>query len=359
MKKLANASDDELEQVVRTEVVPYLNDLLSYPPGTTAAELAGKLKDRELAGCLEQVEASSYMPGGSSNNRELKAKMLKQLKKVTVLVLMLSLSFNAFAADDKKDAKETKQPATPVVEKEKKAGLDSGKIETTAQALTAYDSGDFRRAADYFRGLINPMEPSASTLYNLGNCYYQLGDWGKALVCFERARRLAPMDSDIFENMNLVRRKLFLPEVGAAKNPLELLLNLRDDLRPDQWMLFIGLGWLLCGLALGLRHYVRYSRWFVPLLVGMVIIVVGLVSVISQYGTTYSCDTAVITGRNVPVYSLPSEKSGKTDLKLRDGEEVQVEERRMDWVRVRADNAEGWIHSSELACLWGDWKTLP
>lgn len=56
----------------------------------------------------------------------------------------------------------------------------------------------------------------------MGNCLYKLGDLPRALICYERASRLAPRDSDILENLNLVRRKLGLPEKYLIASPADI-----------------------------------------------------------------------------------------------------------------------------------------
>jgi tetratricopeptide (TPR) repeat protein len=336
LKNLKKASPEELDGVVQKEVVPYLNDLMGLPPGTTASELADKVDSPELADCLSHTGVASYMPGvGSVDKTELKNKMYKALRKFAVLVFIFILPFSGFATM-KKD----------------------GNVKRSDEALIAYDNGDFAKAAKYYETKLNAHSPDPALLYNLGNCYCQLGKFSKALVCYERARRLAPRDSDITENMNYVRRKLFLPEEGAASDPYELLLDFRDSFRPDQWLLIAAWLWFVAGVILAMRRIpARKRRWIIPLGFVVFCLVASLIAAGSQYCTTYSDKEAVVIARNVPVYSLPSEKSTKAEFRLKDGERVKIEEQRLDWVRVRADNAEGWIHGKDVARLWGgDWS---
>ena len=73
---------------------------------------------------------------------------------------------------------------------------------------------------------------------------------------------------------------------------------------------------------------------------------------LSQRQTSYNPDFAVVTAKNPSVYSLPSDQAGKVEMKLRAGEEVVIVERRMEWIRIRSGNAEGWIHAKDITSLW-------
>lgn len=58
---------------------------------------------------------------------------------------------------------------------------------------------------------IPPKVWSSAALYNLGNAYARAGKPGLAVLNYERARLLAPNDSDVEANLLVVRRALELP----------------------------------------------------------------------------------------------------------------------------------------------------
>lgn len=106
-------------------------------------------------------------------------------------------------------------------------------------------------------------------------------------------------------------------------------------------------------IGLGIRRLAEKRLPFRILLIsGLVLIVISAAAVVSQKMTTYNERYAIVTVRNVPVYSLPSEKSGRIEMKLKAGEELMIGERRMNWVRIRSGNAEGWVPSSDVTSLW-------
>jgi len=150
-----------------------------------------------------------------------------------------------------------------------------------------------------------------------------------------------------------------MDEKGKINNPLDLLVYIRDSFRPDNWALTAGLAWLFCGLMLALRRRLPTLKWAVPCIVSAAIIVISISAFLFQKASTYNPANAVITSKNTVVYSLPSEKSKPEEIKLKSGEEVFIEEQRLDWVRIRADKAEGWVHKNDIIRIWGDWNRLP
>ena len=93
------------------------------------------------------------------------------------------------------------------------------------QANEAYSKGDFTGAAEMYEQLTTTSGYGTGLLFNLGNSYVQLGEIGKAILNYERALRLAPSDSDIQGNLELIRKKsgLFAREYSWSERFFQLL----------------------------------------------------------------------------------------------------------------------------------------
>lgn len=217
--------------------------------------------------------------------------------------------------------------------------------------MTAYDSGEFAKSAEFYQSELNPSYPSAAVLYNSGNCLYQQGKVGEALVAYERARRLAPRDSSIIENLNFLRRKLFIPEYGKVSNPLDFLITARNMLRMDQWILISSILWFLIFLILSFKKK-KSPSYLYPLTVFITAFIITVFAAFSEDYSEYSSDEAVVISVNAPVYSLPSKKTGKIIFKLRSGECLELEEKRRNWRRIRTENTDGWIHEDDINRIW-------
>ena len=329
LARLKQLPPEEIPAACGADIASYLADAKGLPPGADLAECASAVKDQspELASMLEEISQAAWMPSMKSKfTPEFRDALLKALRKVAVVLLVCLSSGSLFAAE---------------------------KVTHADQAMNAYDTGKFGEAEKYYRSRLNPAEPSANLLYNIGNCLFQQGYFPQAMVCFERASKLSPRDPDILENMNLTRRKLMLPEKYKVESPSDILPYLRDSLRPDEWLFLVCCGVSLLFFAAGTVLLIGSGRTFRILLIGgILLIAVPGIAYLMQQRTSYNPDFAVVTAKTVQVRSLPSDQAGKTEMNLRSGEEVTVVERRMDWVRIRSGSAEGWVHAKDITSLW-------
>lgn len=74
------------------------------------------------------------------------------------------------------------------------------------EAQDAYQRKDYVAAAVAYEKL-EKAEPGTYN-YNLGNCYYRLGDYARAMLYYRRAVRLNPADEDAAFNFELTQTKL-------------------------------------------------------------------------------------------------------------------------------------------------------
>lgn len=78
----------------------------------------------------------------------------------------------------------------------------------TAAADSAYMAKDYDKAISLYRGVMDEQGYSAASLFNLGNAYYQMSDYGRAMVCYLHARRLDPDNSEINANIRYLRSRV-------------------------------------------------------------------------------------------------------------------------------------------------------
>ncbi len=316
LRELQKAQPEEVPELVSAQVLPYLRARCDLPPGTTLTTLAEKLDDPELLELLEAAEHSAFTPGpGRALDRD---GLLKKLEALGALALIAGLALPLF-------------------------GLS--KDEPYLDAAANYEQGKFAEAAYVYRQELqrHPGKANANLYYNLGNCAYMQENYGKALLCFERARRLAPRDKGIAAN-----RKLTWEKLGVSRKD-KILAGVRDLLRPDEWLTLAGLAWL-CGwlLLAGCRWCGR--KWHPLLILPFLALLICLGAWQGQRANSYRPDLALVV-KSTSLHRLPQVVGTAGNL-LQPGSEVRIVEERRDWVRVRLGRNEGWVEKTAIGRLF-------
>lgn len=78
----------------------------------------------------------------------------------------------------------------------------------TADADSAYNSKDYAKAVELYTEVVETEGSNPQLLYNLGNAYYQSGDYGRAMLNYERARRLDPSLKELNANISYLKSRV-------------------------------------------------------------------------------------------------------------------------------------------------------
>jgi len=76
-------------------------------------------------------------------------------------------------------------------------------IEATSlfyEAGLEYKDGNYEKAINIYESILGQNKESGSLYYNLGNSYFKSENLGKAILCYEKALRFMPRDSDLKAN---------------------------------------------------------------------------------------------------------------------------------------------------------------
>ena len=361
----------ELPDKVGADLALFFNDMLDLPPGTALSETAAFVKENapELGGQLEDLANTAWMPslrdGLDENFRSRLASAVRKFGVFAAVLAVLCLAVPARTAAAEETQPQAGSAANAAESAPSEITVDAASIPKNAEeAKAAYDAGQFRRALDYYVSKIDPRHVSPALLYNMGNCFYQLGDYPRALICYERARRLQPRNADISGNLELTRSKLGLPPKYDIESPADFLAAVRDFLRMDEWLVVCAFGLTLLLIALGLFVRRKTNLWQWPFYAGIVVTLVCAAALIAKISADDPAREAVVIVPDAPLYSLPAADPGREKQRLSAGTEVLLEEKRADWIRVRLENgSEGWVRPQNLALLWsnspGDIATRP
>ena len=319
-QKVKQATPEDLPSIIRSELVPFLIAIFNLPPGSTLSELTKKVDDKELVEILKQAEIGGYMPGKTAT---IQSKvLLAKVKELLIFVFCCILPSIC---------------------------LGTGSFEDAAKL---YDDGRLDEAKQIYESLNRVGAGNSGILFNLGNCAYRKAEYGHAIVYYEKARRLAPRDSEIRENLNFVRSQLNLPPIPSNDHPMEIIRWSRDHLRPDEWLIGAGIVWLSFWLLLAFSRVQRKNYPIVQFLLVLLFVVANW-AFFAQKQSTYSPHQGVIIAQDAPLYRLPQEGDEKNAKSvLNSGEFVTLAEKRANWSRIRIDQNEGWVKNSAVEVIW-------
>lgn len=76
------------------------------------------------------------------------------------------------------------------------------------KAEKAYSEDKFNEALSLYEEAAQTEGVSTDLYYNIGNCYYRLGNNGKAILYYERALNLDPANSNARDNLEFVKNRI-------------------------------------------------------------------------------------------------------------------------------------------------------
>jgi tetratricopeptide (TPR) repeat protein len=217
-------------------------------------------------------------------------------------------------------------------------------VDTTRfhEANGAYSRNEFSSAVESYESLLADHGYSPGVLYNLANSYAQLGSIGKAVLNYERALRLAPGDSDIIGNLQLVRHSngLFSPETSFSERLLHIMSM-------NFWVWLGGIGLLAITSVLLSTLRFKPSRTTVTLVISSGIIMIML----SAIGTTalrQDWNSFVVIDSKARLQISPF-KGAATVGDIKEGRKVTPKKEHGEYIFVEDETGRtGWIGAAAI-----------
>lgn len=336
-------SFDDLQRIMQN----YLGNRLNIPEsGITASVVTEHLEPRGVDGALgnrvrgifETCDSARFAGGGTGTGvdalRSEVERVIDELERNqsastkanvssslgTALVLLLLGSFSSLASTG----------------------------EDFKMANQLYDAGKFAEAS----ALYEKIEPkTAHVFFNLGNAHYRESQVGKAILCYERARRLAPRDPDILANLKFAQEKL---GVDAANRPASAAQRIAEQVfhsrTLNEWIgQEIAALWVSL-LSVALAIWTRSAR---AICIGVTIVAslwlsFALTAIGYQMREDQAAPKAILIAKQTEARFAPLADS-TVHFKLTEGTRVSIREDRGAWLYVeRADGQDGWVKSDTL-----------
>jgi tetratricopeptide (TPR) repeat protein len=211
-----------------------------------------------------------------------------------------------------------------------------------AKANQEYNAGHFREAVELYQTAVGAGATNAALFYNLGNAWYRAGDFGQAILNYERALALKPQHPEAAANLHLVRDKARALELRAA-----WWEEFTERATPNQYSIAAATSiWVaaFCFAAwfMGRR---RSTGLFLTSLLGLVVFAISSTALYALATGRHGPALAIVTGEKIEARVATADNAGSV-LVLPPGSEIKILSTRGDWIYAALPNdLRGWIPS--------------
>lgn len=219
------------------------------------------------------------------------------------------------------------------------------------KANNHFTAEQYQDAISAYEQILLSGKESAKLYFNLGNAYYKNGDINNAILNYERAKLLAPNDSDIEFNLRIANQ-FVVTKIEELPKPffLRWRTSVVNKYPTDTWSGISISAFILFLIFLGLFLFSKSVQ------VKRISFFLGILLIIFS-GFTFSLaaqqkqkiaekNHAIVFCPRVTVKSSPSE-SGTDLFLIYEGLKVEITDSLNNWKEIKlADGNEGWMPDS-------------
>ena len=247
---------------------------------------------------------------------------------------------------------------------------------TVSSADSAYNAGNYLEAIQIYQEVAEEYGVSAALLYNLGNAYMQQDDYGNAMVCYQRAKKLDPGNKQINANLNYLSGKVEdankAEQKGKRKKVAEDTPNffqtihssVAQDTSSNTWAAWAAGSFLLFAGCVALYLFnsnvlMRKTGFFG----GFILLGISMICLVCAYMGAAEVDNhdyGVIVAFKAPLLVEPNQKTDveKNEGVLTRGTKVRIISEETDadgvvnWYKVRLNTDYiGWLEAKDIAII--------
>lgn len=211
------------------------------------------------------------------------------------------------------------------------------------RANDEFAKGQFQHAIRDYESLVKAGDWSSPLFYNLGNAYYRVADFGRAILNYERALALDPQHPETVANLALARE-----ESRALELQNNRFTPLLKRVTTNQLTIAAVIAlWMAIFMISAMIFNRRRSAILVTITVVGLVIAAGCSAVVYQIEKSRR-SLAVVVAPELQARLATADNAGSV-LQLPPGSEVNVLSRRGDWVyALLPNNLRGWIPSASI-----------
>jgi tetratricopeptide (TPR) repeat protein len=209
-----------------------------------------------------------------------------------------------------------------------------------AKANQDYAQSNFKEAISGYETLVRAGQWSANVFYNLGNAYFRAGDFGRAILNYERALALERHHPEATANLHIARDEARALEMQQSWPERHLqFASINQYIITATLAFWVG---LFC--VVGLIFARRRSAAIIALLIfSLLVFVIAIFAVYELDHGSKGRSLAIVTGKDVQA-RLATADTANSVLALPPGSEVKIISTRGDWAYAALpNNLRGWI----------------
>jgi tetratricopeptide (TPR) repeat protein len=224
------------------------------------------------------------------------------------------------------------------------------------EANEAYKRSEYGYAAELYEQILLDGFSSAALLYNLGNAHYKNNRIGLAILNYERALKLKPLDEDIMHNLEVARNRTI---DRLEQRPLlfyeRWYMSAWSLQSVDGWgitiIVFVVLFLLATALYLFSRTLLYKKSFFYLMLFFFVLAMLSALFARKQYKRLYSQKEAIVLQPRVTAKSSPSSQSPDLFL-MHEGTKIFIRNNLGNWYEISLPNGNvGWIREEAMEII--------
>src|SRR5213596_725755 len=212
------------------------------------------------------------------------------------------------------------------------------------KANQEYAQGDFKEAISGYEALLRAGQWSANLFYDLGNAYFRVGDFGHAILSYERALALERHHPEATANLQIARDEAHGFELQQSWP--ERYLQFASV---NEYSIAAAIAFWLAAFAIVMLSFARRrsATLIATLMFCLLVSAVAIYAVYTLERGSNGSALAIVTGKNVQA-RLATADTANSILALPSGSEVKILSTRGDWIYAALpNNLRGWIPAKD------------
>jgi tetratricopeptide (TPR) repeat protein len=210
------------------------------------------------------------------------------------------------------------------------------------KANQEYAQGNFKEAISSYEALVHAGQWNANLFYDLGNAYFRTGDFGHAILNYERALALDRHHPEATANLQIARDE----ERALELQPNRLERYLRFASTNQYAVVAVAAFWLVIFAVAAMIFAQRRSAALMVLSVCcMFVCAFSVWAIYTLAHGSRGAALAIVTGKDVQA-RLATADTANSVLALPPGSEIKILSTRGDWMYAALPNdLRGWIQA--------------